>query len=52
MGYFTGMISAILGAIAMVIGPTLDLTTLPFQILFALIGGTRFEFRRFSRRRT
>lgn len=46
------MISAILAAIAMVLGLILDIITLPFRILFALIGGTRFEFRRFSRRRS
>ena len=44
------MISAILSAIGMIFGLLLDIVTLPFRILFALLGGAKFEFRRFSRR--
>lgn len=43
------MISAILRAIGMVLGLVLDIVTLPFRLLFALLGGAEFEFRRFSR---
>ena len=43
------MISAILNAIRMILGLILDIITLPFRILFALLGGAEFEFRRFSR---
>jgi len=43
------MISAILNVIRMVLGLILDIVTLPFRILFALLGGAEFEFRRFSR---
>jgi hypothetical protein len=43
------MISAIFSAIAMILGLILDIVTLPFRILLALLGGTEFEFRRFSR---
>jgi hypothetical protein len=43
------MISAIFGAIRMILGLVLDIVTLPFRILFALLGGAEFEFRRFSR---
>jgi hypothetical protein len=39
------MISAIFNVIRMV----LDIITLPFRALFALLGGAEFEFRRFSR---
>jgi hypothetical protein len=45
------MISAIFDAILMVLGLILDIVTLPFRILFALLGGAEFEFRRFSRPR-
>ncbi len=43
------MISAIFSALMMVLGLILDIITLPFRILFALLGGAQFEFRRFSR---
>lgn len=43
------MISAIVNAIRMILGLILDIITLPFRILFALLGGAEFEFRRFSR---
>jgi hypothetical protein len=43
------MISAIFSALRMVVGLLLDIVTLPFRILFALLGGAQFEFRRFSR---
>lgn len=43
------MISAIFRAIMMVFGLILDIITLPFRILFALLGGAEFELRRFSR---
>lgn len=42
------MISAIVRAFMMVLGLILDIITLPFRILFALLGGAEFEFRRFS----
>jgi hypothetical protein len=45
------MISAILDVIRMVLGLVLDIVTLPFRALFALLGGAEFEFRRFSRAR-
>lgn len=45
------MISAIIGVIVMVLGLILDIITLPFRIVFALLRGADFEFRRFSRRR-
>jgi hypothetical protein len=43
------MISAIFSVLRMVVGLLLDIVTLPFRILFALLGGAQFEFRRFSR---
>lgn len=46
------MISAILGAIGMVLRLIVDIITLPFRIVFALLGGAEWEFRRFSRRRS
>lgn len=45
------MLSAIVGVIMMVLGLILDIITLPFRIVFALLGGAEFEFRRFSRPR-
>lgn len=45
------MLSAIFGAITMILGLILDIITLPFRIVFALLGGAEFEFRRFSRSR-
>jgi hypothetical protein len=41
------MISAIFAAIGMVIGLILDIVTLPFRLLLALLGGAEFTFRRF-----
>lgn len=46
------MIGAIFSVIAMVLGLVVDLITLPFRALFALLGGAEFEFRRFSRPRS
>jgi hypothetical protein len=43
------MIGAIFSAIVMVLGLILDIVTLPFRVLFALLGGAELEFRRFSR---
>jgi hypothetical protein len=43
------MISAIVDVIRMVLGLVLDIVTLPFRVVFALLGGAEFEFRRFSR---
>jgi hypothetical protein len=43
------MISAVFSVILMVLGLVLDIVTLPFRILFALLRGVEFEFRRFSR---
>lgn len=45
------MLSAIVGAIITVLGLVLDIITLPFRIVFALLRGAEFEFRRFSRPR-
>lgn len=45
------MLSAIVSAIMMVLGLILDIITLPFRLVFALLGGAEFEFRRFSRPR-
>jgi hypothetical protein len=45
------MISAIFAAIEMVLGLILDIITLPFRIIFALLGGAEWEFHRFGRRR-
>jgi hypothetical protein len=42
------MLSAIIDVIMMVLGLVLDIITLPFRALFALVGGAEFEFRRFS----
>jgi hypothetical protein len=42
------MLSAIGDVIMMVLGLVLDIITLPFRALFALLGGAEFEFRRFS----
>ncbi len=44
------MIYAIFDVIRMVIGLVLDIITLPFRALIALLGGAEFEFQRFSRR--
>jgi hypothetical protein len=49
-GYPQGMISAIFNAIRMVLGLVLDVITLPFRVVLALLGGAEFEFRRFSRK--
>jgi hypothetical protein len=43
------MIAAIFSVLRMVLGLILDIVTLPFRIVFALLGGAEFEFRRFSR---
>jgi hypothetical protein len=43
------MIAAIFSAIRMILGLILDIITLPFRLVFALLGGAEFEFRRFSR---
>jgi hypothetical protein len=42
------MFTAIIDVIMMVFGLVLDIITLPFRALFALLGGAEFEFRRFS----
>lgn len=46
------MFAAIFSVIAMVLGLVLDIVTLPFRVLFAILGGAEFEFRRFSRPRS
>jgi hypothetical protein len=43
------MFTAIFNVIGIVLGLVLDIVTLPFRIVFALLGGAEFEFRRFSR---
>ena len=43
------MIAAIFSAIRMILGLLLDIVTLPFRLVFALLGGVEFELRRFSR---
>lgn len=45
------MIGAIVGVIVMILGLILDIITLPFRIVIALLRGADFEFRQFSRRR-
>jgi hypothetical protein len=42
------MIGAIFAAIRMVLGLVLDIITLPFRLVFALLSGAEFEFRRFG----
>lgn len=46
------MLTAILEALWMVLGLILDIITLPFRIVAALLFGADFEFRRFGRRRS
>ena len=46
------MLSAIANALMMILGLMLDIITLPFRIIIALLGGAEFEFRRFSRSRS
>jgi hypothetical protein len=46
-----GMLSAIFDVVVMILGLILDIITLPFRIVFALLSGAKFEFRRFSRPR-
>jgi hypothetical protein len=43
------MISALFSVIRMLVGLVLDIVTLPFRALLALLGGAQFELRRFSR---
>lgn len=43
------MLSAIANVLRMILGLILDIITLPFRALFALIGGAEFEFQRFSK---
>ena len=43
------MVNAILNVLRMTLGLLLDIVTLPFRALFALLGGAEFEFQRFSR---
>lgn len=50
MGSGKHMFSAIIGVIVMIVGLALDIITLPFRIVLALLRGADFEFRRFSRR--
>ena len=45
------MLSAIVDVIMMILGLILDIITLPFRIVFALLRGAEFEFRRFSKPR-
>jgi hypothetical protein len=50
-GQTVPMLTAIIDAILMVLGLILDIITLPFRLVIALLGGAKFEFQRFSRRR-
>lgn len=43
------MLSAIVNVLQMILGLILDIITLPFRALFALLGGAEFEFQRFSK---
>ena len=45
------VVRAILDVIWMVVALILDVVTLPFRALLALLRGAEFEFRRFGRRR-
>jgi hypothetical protein len=42
------MIGAIFAAIRMIFGLVLDIIMLPFRLIFALLSGAEFEFRRFG----
>jgi hypothetical protein len=44
-----GVLSAIANVLQMILGLILDILTLPFRALFALIGGAEFEFRKFGK---
>lgn len=43
------MLGAIANALRMILGTILDIITLPFRLLFALIGGAEFEFSKFGK---
>jgi hypothetical protein len=43
------MIEAILNVLRMIVGLILDIVTLPFRAVLALIGGAEFEFQKFSK---
>jgi hypothetical protein len=45
------MLTAVVDVIVMILGLILDIITLPFRIVFALLRGAKFEFRQFSRPR-
>jgi hypothetical protein len=45
------MLSAIVDVIVLTLGLLLDVITLPFRIVSALLRGAEWEFRRFSRSR-
>ena len=45
------VLGAIFNVLRMILGLILDIITLPFRALFALLGGAEFEFQRFSRPR-
>jgi hypothetical protein len=46
------MLTAIFSAVWMIIGLVLDVVTMPFRLVAALLSGVEFEFRRFGRRRS
>ncbi len=43
------MLSAILNVLQMIFGLILDIITLPFRAVLALLGGAEFEFRKFGK---
>ena len=43
------MLQAILNVLRMIFGTILDIITLPFRALAALLGGAKFEFAKFSK---
>jgi hypothetical protein len=45
------MLSAIINVLQMIIGTVIDVITLPFRAVIALLSGAKFEFRQVSKPR-
>lgn len=43
------MLNAIVNVLQMIVGLILDIVTLPFRAVLALLGGAKFEFRKFGK---
>jgi hypothetical protein len=43
------VLSAIANVLQMILGLILDIITLPFRAVIALLGGAKFEFRKFGK---